>query len=315
MFGLEAVRARWVRGASRCGVCAVLALALLLVAEHALADESGSGCTLGAHPGIDDLEAQTSADVVCHELARRGDVAPRQLRLGRLGGRILMSLSSSDGPGADRHIFVNGLDEVPTAAPRLAEAVVERRAVEDTQEVDNVVGGESRSPKVKAGQLGIKAGLLGALPVVGAATTAAPGASVSIHYRARRLGIDAQARGGIGAGSTTILKHFAAGVGAHYYFGDGDVAPFAGAGLALLVYKLEHENDSRSLSTTGLGTYAEVGVEALRTHRLALTASVRADIPMFELQPGAGARYEPVDRRPSSQYIVPLSLMVGVLLH
>jgi hypothetical protein len=305
MPGLGAKRAR----------CAMMAVAMLLVAGRARADENGSACTLGSHPGIDVREAETSADVVCHELARRNDLTPRQLRLGRLGGRILMSLSSPSDPGADRHIFVNGLDEVPTAAPRLAEAVVARRSVEDTQEVDNVLGSESSSPKVKAGQLGIKAGLVGALPVVGAATSAAPGAAVSLLYRARRMGVDTHARGGIGTGSTTVLKHFAAGVGAHYYFGDGDIAPFAGAGLALLVYKLEHDRDALSVSSTGLGTYAEVGVEALRTHRVAFTGSLRADIPMFELKPGEGARYERPENRPSSQYIVPISLMVGVLLH
>lgn len=305
---LDRVRARRV-------AVAILTLAMVLVTTRARADEDVSGCTLGEHPGIDDVEAQTSAHVVCHELARRGDVARRRLRLGRLGGRILLSISSLDERTTDRHIFVDGLDEVPTAAPRLAEAVVERRDVADTQEVDNVVGGESRSPKVKAGQLGIKAGLLAALPVVGAATSAAPGGAVSFLFRARRIGVDVHARGGIGAGSTTVLKHFAAGAGAHYYFGDGDIAPFAGAGLAFLVYKLEHERDAQSLTSTGPGAYAEVGVEALRTHRIAFTASARADVPMFELSPGPGARFEPAASRPTSRYIVPVSVMVGVLLH
>ena len=131
-------------------------------------------CTLGAHPGIDRVDAETSADVVCHELAKRGDAAGRELRMGRLGSRIILTVSSPDGAHEDKRLMVSSLEEVPTAATRLAEAAFERRPIEETERVDNVVSGETRTAKMRSGQIGVKGGIMGAMPVVGAATSAAP---------------------------------------------------------------------------------------------------------------------------------------------
>jgi hypothetical protein len=62
----------------------------------------------------------------------------------------------------------------------------------------------------------------------------------------------------------------------------------------------------------GAGAYAEIGVEMLRTHRTGLVASARADVPMFELAPTHGdLRREYRERT----YLLPLSMMVGVLFH
>ena len=279
------------------------------------------GCTLGSHAGIDDVDAQTSADVICHELAKRGTTQPSEVRMGRLGGRIIVTVQSPEGAHEDKRLMVNSLEEIPTAATRLAEAASERRPIEETQKVDNVVGGESRTAKLKSGQMGFKGGIIGAMPALGAATGAAPGAALAQLYRAGRAGIDVHLRGGGGGGTTRTLTHFALGMGGHYYFSDGDLSPYLGGGLALLSYRLAHDEERKTLANTGLGAYAELGIEALRTHRTALTVGVRADIPMFELEP----THEPSAfgrpggsssiARPENAYVLPVSLMVGVLFH
>lgn len=302
-----------------------IALASLLFASSAFAQDpapappAAASCTLGSHPGIDDVDAQTTTDVVCHELARQGAAGAREVRMGRLGGRILLVVD-------DKRVLMNGLEEVPAAATRIASASAEGRPVEETQNVDAVVGVETRAPKVKPGQMGFKGGVIGALPAGIEGAGAAPGIALGLLYRANRLGIDGHLRVGGGGGTRTTLTHVVLGIGPHYYFSDGDFSPYVGAGVGLMSFKLNREPDDQSVSGTGFGGYVELGVEALRTHHASLTIGLRADIPAYSLK-GDGEtsrsswdaasqtyRTTPV-RGPDAAYVAPVSLMVGMIFH
>ena len=281
---------------------------------------SADGCTLGSHPGIDDADAQTTADLVCDELAKRGVAPARQVRLGKLGGRVLLSVD-------DKHLLVSGLEEVPVAAPRIAEAVATGASPDETRKVDNVVGPEARGPKVVQSSVGMKGGIIGAMPATREAGIA-PGIALGILARSGRFGLDGHLRAGGGGGSETEMTHVVLGSGAQYYLTDGDFAPYLGAGVGLMHYKLEATSRD-SVENTGFGVYGEAGIEALRTHHVAFTVGIRADVPTFTLKPendvpstsgqydSRGAyRVKPdVEEPPRSRHMVPISLMVGFLFH
>lgn len=280
---------------------------------------SADGCTLGSHPGIDDADAQTSAEIVCQELAKHGVASPREIRLGKLGGRILLSVD-------DKRLLINGVEEVPVAAPRLAEAVATGVSADETRKVDSVVGPETRAPKVVPGSVGLKGGIIGAMPAT-RDSGIAPGIAVGILARSGRFGLDGHLRAGGGGGSETEMTHVVLGSGGQYYFTDGDFAPYLGGGVGLMHYKLERPHTD-SVQNTGFGFYGEAGVEALRSHHVAFTVGLRADVPTFTLKPenyssttsGYDARgyYQEQanpEGPPRSRHIVPLSLMVGFLFH
>lgn len=279
---------------------------------------SADQCTVGSHPGIDDADAQTSADLVCYELDKRG-VTPREVRLGKLGGRVLVAVD-------DKRLLINGVEEMPVAAPRLAEAVATGASTDDTRKVDNVVGPEARAPKVVPGSVGFKGGIIGAMPAT-RDSGIAPGLAAGILARSGRFGLDGHLRAGGGGGSETEMTHVVLGSGAQYYFTEGDFAPYLGGGVGLMHYKLERTY-SDSVQNTGFGLYGEAGIEALRSHHVAFTVGVRADVPTFNLKPEnyspttsgydarrTSAEQPSADGPPRSRHIVPLSLMVGFLFH
>jgi hypothetical protein len=289
----------------------LIAGVLFLSADH---------CTLGAHPGIDDVDAQTSAEIICDELAKRGVPAGREVRLGRLGSRVLVAVD-------DKRLLIGSVEEMPVAAPRLAEAVATGTSLEETRKIDNVVGSETRPAKVIPGSVGMKGGIIGAMPAT-RDSGIAPGVAVGILARSGRFGLDGHLRAGGGGGSDVQMTHVVLGSGAQYYFTDGDFAPYLGGGVGLMHYKLERTNTD-SVSNTGFGLYGEGGIEALRTHHVAFTVGIRADVPTFMLKPESGSaassgyydargvhqtRTDP-DGSLRARHIVPISLMVGFLFH
>lgn len=290
------------------------------IGSSALADEAAvlpaAQCTLGPHPGIEDVDAQTTADVVCHELAQKGQGGAREVRMGKLGGRVLLVVG-------DQRVMMSSLEEVPTAAQRIASASAEGKTVEETPHVDQVVGAETRAPKVKPGQMGFKGGVIGAMAFTGD-TGAAPGLALGLLYRANRWGLDGHLRAGGGGGTKTTLTHVVLGTGPQYYFSDGDFSPYIGAGVGLMHFKLDREESNQSVSNTGFGGYVEGGIEALRSHHAAIIVSLRMDVPAFELagESRSTSTYTPAGGHqttraptPSSTYVAPVSLMVGMIFH
>lgn len=268
---------------------------------------SADPCPLGAHPGIDDVDAQTSAAIICDELSKRGVLAGREVHLGKLGSRVLVAVD-------DKRLLIGSIEEVPIAAPRLAEAVATGSSTEETRKVDTVVGPEARSSKVMPSNVGLKGGIIGAMPAT-RDSGIAPGVGVGILARSGHVGLDGHLRAGGGGGSETELTHVVLGSGAQYYFTDGDFAPYLGGGVGLMHYELSRSRFD-SIGNTGFGFYGEAGIEALRTHHVAFIGAVRADVPTFDLKPDANQRPSESGQEPlRARHVVPLSLMVGFLFH
>lgn len=261
-------------------------------------------CTLGDHPGITEDEARTAADVVCHELAKqRATNTAHEVRFGKLGGKTLITVASRSGNAYDeRRTLLTGMDELPDAAPRLAGALSDGRSLEETKNVDNVLSSEARQPKVQRGQMGFDAALFG-MTSMGQSSGASGGIELGLVYRAGNWGVTSRGRaGGIGSDKDKIGTA-SLDVGGRAYLSSGETAPFLGAGVELIYLDLT-SSKGPDVEGSGIGAFGEIGVEMLRTHHTALTASVRVDAPFFGL-----SSYS------ASQYVAPASLNVGMLFH
>lgn len=275
-------------------------------------------CSLGDRYGVDEAEARTAADIVCHELARRGAThTQHEVRFGRLGSRTMVTLASRSGDAYDeRRALVTGLDEVGRAGPRLAAALVEGRPLDETRTVDNVLSSEATTTRVQRGASVLEGSLFG-LSSLNASGGISAGVAVGFSYRADRLGIGAHGRaGGIGSGDEKISLA-SLDVGGRYYLSSRDVAPFVGAGLGLGHFALARRG-SADVDGSGLNAFADIGVEALRTHHVGLSTSLRVDVPFFSLEGSEGAIRPGVADAAAlhvTRYVLPISVSVGLIFH
>lgn len=286
-------------------------------------------CAVGEHAGVDESDARTTTDVLCHELASKGAAAGAyEVRFGRLGQRILLVLAEQ-ASREDRRLLLQSLEEVPVAAPRLVEALVQRKSLEQTQTVDNVVSAEARARKAKPIEGGAYLGIIGAT-AAGAAPGASAGVDVGIVFRSGRAAFGGHGRaGGIGSADNK-LSFVGIDLGARYHLGDGDIAPFVGAGLGFSYFNVSGARatvgrPSTALSGSGLGAVAEAGLELFRSSHVGLSTSVRADLPFFVAKTsgsepyyyasGASSGASSGGTAPVSRYVVPISLNLGLSFH
>jgi hypothetical protein len=276
----------------------------------------GYTCVVGEHAGVEREDARTTADVLCHALASHAArPGTYDIRLGKLGSKLLLVLTER-ATRAERRLFIQGVEEVPTASERVVAALVENKSIEQTASVDNVVSSEAAAPRQKKVQAGAILGLT-AQSAVGAASTTSGGLELDMQFRLHNFALLGQARaGGIGSAANT-LGYASLGVGGRYFLGDGDIAPFVGGGL-MLAYFQANEALSSAFSGSGFGAYGELGFGFMRSSHVGGVVNLRADIPMFSLDrkfeddvsssPAGGGNLVET----TSMYLVPLSLNVGV---
>ncbi len=253
-------------------------------------------CTMNTREGMTDTEARIIARLTCEELdTHKAAAGAYEVTNERFDGQILFTIS---GPGGARHATLSRVMEARTAIPRLIEAMVAKKSVQSTENVDNVLPADvtERNTKKKNGTMGATLGILSMNPVGKDAGAGTGGASVGIGYETGRLGVFGDLRYAVGESTQRETHYFAASGGARFYLLDGDTSPFLGAGLALTVITLKRADSSgsttyydgygssSSTANTGMAAYAELGIEVLRTHMLTLAATARGDAPMFALR-------------------------------
>jgi hypothetical protein len=285
----------------------------------AVAGSSRYTCVVGEHGGIDDAEARTGADVVCAELAKqRAPVGEYEIRFGALGARQIFTLVQRS-TGEERQVPITGMDEVLIAAPRVVAALTKRSTVAATSDVGNVTQAEARSPQLRTSSKSFAMGIAG-MTAAGVAPGLSGGVSMRLAFRFSQAAVVMDGRaGGIGSGDDK-LGYADLGVGGRYYLSNEDVSPFFAGGLALAYFQANRGNGDITLSGSGLGAYAEIGIEVFRTTSHGFIASFRADFPSFPLkgtgEPVSGVNDVMTSTTPSdSKYVVPLSLDVGIVFN
>jgi hypothetical protein len=251
-------------------------------------------CRLSEHAGFEEADARTAALLVCSAIAHAGASSGARYRvsLGKLGTLVILSVAEEGGTVGStvdsREMRLQGIEEVEVAAPRIAASIVHGVPIVETEKVDNLVGGDTRTPKSRPGTVHFALALVGMAPPVDQGLSPAPGLALDLHYETpnQRLELGGSFRGGGGqASSQSPSVGFAMfSIGGRYYTSDADFSPYFGGGLSWGFFSLSLPGESGiSANNSGLGAYVDAGVEILRTHHTHLAMGVRLDMPFFAL--------------------------------
>ena len=304
-------------------------LALSVVPAVAQADVPAV-CLIGDHPGIPESDAQTAALLVCDELRRQGvsisapvyeapaSANAYRLVLRRLGEKIIVRLSHENPIGTiitERQLTLANIEEMIPATPRLVDALVHNKPIEDTVDMETVTEQEARELRKIAGESLWNIGIFGTF-VPGTDIAAEPGFEYGWSYETPSYAVGTQFRtsgrdaveGTVGAGIQDSepegFSFFAWSIGGRYFFNKRNISPYVGGGLAIVNTSYEtnvrireriglsffgeeewrYYDDYESESDSGLGAYAVVGIEALRLTESRLNLELRIDRPFFSLE-------------------------------
>lgn len=294
-----------------------------------------SNCRVSPHASVDVGTALTIGGLVCDQL-RKHEPSVGQVSLGsapnapgydiqvqRLGQKVLLKLSRTSDSGAlerTEAVTLGAVEEATEAAPRLAAAMWSEVPFDDTAQVDNLVGDETRRYKKKRGESLFGFGL--AAQTVGS-EYGGTGVHFTYQYETPSIALLIRA-GAAGLGDTDTEWDFQSlSIGGRYFFNEQNISPFVGAGLGISHLASSDRDDYYSdaspdaegnYSGGGAGAYAEIGVEMLRLHRTRLELSLRADILFYSMQSEDYSYYDSStgssQRVPGgeSKYAVPVSL-------
>ena len=110
-------------------------------------------CLIGDHPGIPESDAQTAAMLVGDELRKQGisvsdpvyeapdSANVYRVVLRRLGEKIFVRLSQENPVGTvtiERQMMLANIEEMVSAAPRLVDALVHRKPIATTVDMESV---------------------------------------------------------------------------------------------------------------------------------------------------------------------------------
>lgn len=264
-------------------------------------------CLIGNHASVSEGDAETVAAIVCNEIRKLGvsglgepqvDATGAneiyRVSMRPLGQTLFLSVSHEQGGSLvyEGQLTLREIEEVPVAAPRLAEAVVTQKPVARTASVDSLVGEETRKYHKKYGEFFFDLGIVG-LAVPGTDVVGGAGITFGGSFETEDFAVLADLRisGGTPSGDSAMFSSI--GVGGRYYFTESNWAPFVTGGLAFTHLEVEkkmkyegddweewgHDNDDKS----GLGSWVGVGIQALRHYRSRLTLDLRAELPFFEV--------------------------------
>jgi hypothetical protein len=253
-------------------------------------------CRLGEREGVDDASARTATQIVCDAIQHAGPSPDEHFRvsLGTLGSIVVLTVTKEGAtPGStvdSRQLRLQHIEEIPVAAPRVAEALVRGMPVEETEKVDNLVGEETRVPRSKGGHTRFAMGLMGIAPPVDKGLTPSPGVIPDLHYETGNgrfeLGGDMRFGGGPNDNGTiaAVNGFFEFSMGGRYYTSDADFSPYVGGGFAWSYFNLTLPDGGYSNDHSGLGAYVGTGFEVLRTHSTHLAVGARLDLPFYSFQ-------------------------------
>jgi hypothetical protein len=215
------------------------------------------------------------------------------------------------------------VEEVLTAAPRVARAIIHHEPLVNTQRVDNLLADETHETPLKEGRVSWGLGVLG-LEAPGQGSRSGGGFLASLSYSTPTFEVPVQFRVAGGGGSEQHGAHLVGfDVGARWLTSKKNFSPFVGGGLGWLSWKVnDRVSDmdwTEEASYSGAAPYIEAGVEMLRLHRARVLISVRADLPLQNVARPANYYYDyaaaterRVDVPGRSFYAVPVTLGMSV---
>ena len=279
---------------------------------------------IGDNANLPDADVLTAAMLVYDELRKYGISvsepvweAPASANVYRivmrpLGTKIFVRLSEESPVGTiveERQIMLAGIEEMVSAAPRLVDALVGRKPIESTIDMENVTEQDARFHRKISGESLWHVGILGT-SIPGTDIIAEPGFAFGWYYETPSFAVGTEYRvsgrdvdyDDEGEG----FSFFAWSIGGRYFFNKQNMSPYVGGGLAIVNASYETSDEGNQLyddlyddfgqryddyhyygyeseSDTGLGAYVVAGIELLRLTESRLNLELRIDRPFFSL--------------------------------
>ena len=291
-------------------------LVLSVIPAVAQADDPAV-CLVGDHPGIPESDAQTAALLVCDELRKQGISitdpvyeAPASANvyrvvLRRLGEKIFVRLSQEEPVGtiiSERQLTLANIEEMIPAAPRLVNALVHNKPIDDTVDMETVTEQEARELRKISGESLWHIGILGTF-IPGTDIAAEPGYEWGWSYQTPAYAVGTEFRVSASGGDedSDDFSFFAWSIGGRYFFNKRNISPYVGGGFSIIntTYEAKEKRPERNQplfssdpwgyddydedSDSGLGAYGVAGIEALRLTESRLKLELRVDRPFFSL--------------------------------
>ena len=269
---------------------------------------------IGDHTGIEEVELNSVAQLIAVELRKlnisvndpvyeapaTGSVY--RLSFNLLGEKILVRLSYEVPLGNiidERQIWISNIEEMIEAAPRLVDALINKKPISSTADIESVVQGDSPVTRKISGESFWSIGLFGTF-LPGTNLIGELGLEAGLSYERPTYGIETEFRFTGGEESGGDIFYFASwSIGGRYFFNKQNVSPYVGGGLALAITDYQtkitrreqdwfsgdwgYYDDYNSESDTGMGVYVIGGIEMLRLYRNRLNLEVRIDRTFFQL--------------------------------
>ena len=269
---------------------------------------------MGDYQGIDEADAQSAALLVAIELRKQGisvgdpvyethvSASVYQVSFRRLGGKILVRLTQEIPIGTiiiERQLWITDIEEMIEAAPRLVEALVHKKTIASTADIESVIESDTPMQRKIKGDSFWSMGLFGT-SVPGTNLNAELGVEVGLSYERPSYAVETEFRltGGEEPGGTSFIFGSWS-IGGRYFFNKQNISPYVGGGLALVgtAYRTKIINPERdwfsddwdyyddydSEGDSGLGIYFIGGIQMLRLSRSRLKLELRVDRPFFQL--------------------------------
>ncbi|MCY3759672.1 MAG: hypothetical protein OXH50_00345, partial [Gemmatimonadetes bacterium] len=208
-----------------------------------------AACLVGEHSGFPEADARTAALLVCGELNKqgisvgepvfrsRGAGGIYRLGLHRLGKKILVRLSHEYPAGTvvvERQIQLGNIEEMISAAPRLVDALVNRKSLASTLDMETVVEQEALRPRKIPGESFWDIGLLGTFALItDADMIGKPGYRLGWFHETPSYAVGTAFWGAGGEDDEGDSFHFFSwGIGGRYFFNKQNFSPYVGGGFS-----------------------------------------------------------------------------------
>lgn len=212
---------------------------LVLSAVPAVAQtDAPAVCLIGDHPGIPESDAQTAALLVCDELRKQGisvsdpvfEAPPSanayRVILRRLGEKIIVRLSHESPVGTiitERQLTLANIEEMIPAAPKLVEALVHDKSIDDVVDIETVTEQEARELRKISGEFHFNLGFFGSF-LPGTDLNGTPGYRIGWSYELPTYAVETEGRIISGEDSGDTLGFAAFSVGMLYFFSKQNVS-------------------------------------------------------------------------------------------
>ena len=262
---------------------------------------------LGEHAGIEEIDAMSAAKLLAVEFRNLGisvgDPVNKtrtsgtvyRVTFNRLGQKILVRLSQEMPLGTvldEKQLWIDNIEEVIKAAPRLVDALVNNKQIADAIDMETVTSHEASQLNKKPGESLWNMGIFGAF-IPGTDVTANPGYEFGWSYETPKYGVGTEFRLSVSEDEYMFASWS---IGGRYFFNAKNISPYVGGGLSIFGgsyedpyyyddydYFDDYYGYDESGQNSGLGAYFVGGISMLRLTKSRLKLEIRIDRPFFSL--------------------------------